>query len=73
MSEHTANSDTGNHPGNAERRIFRRGPWENAATALIGLGLLMMMQPFAIELYTYSFGVTLAGTAAFIVTSHFPE
>ena len=73
MSEHTANRDKGNIPGNGGRRIFRRRPWENAATALIGLGILMMMQPFAIELYTYSFAVTLAGTAAFIVTSHFPE
>ena len=73
MSEHPADSDKGASPGIGERRMFRRGPWENASTALIGLGILMMMQPFAIELYKYSFAVTLAGTAAFIVTSHFPE
>jgi len=73
MSEHTVSSNNSNNPGNGARPHFRRGPWENASTALIGLGLVMMMQPFAIELYTYSFAVTLAGTAAFLVTSHFPE
>ncbi len=33
----------------------------------------MLMQPFALDLYTWSFGVILAGTLAFLVTSHFPE
>jgi hypothetical protein len=54
-------------------RIFRRGPWENASAIVIGLGIVMSMQPFAIELYTWSFAVILAGTAGFLVTSHFPE
>lgn len=52
---------------------FRRGPWEMLASALIALGVLMLMQGFAISLYTYSFVVTLAGTVMFIVVSHFPE
>ena len=52
---------------------FRRGPWENLATAIIAAGVLMLMQPFAIELYTWSFAVTLFGTAMFIVVSKFPE
>ena len=73
MSDQIADSDNGNIPCRGGRRIFRRGPWENASTALISLGILMLMQPFAIELYTYSFGVILAGTAAFLITSHFPE
>jgi hypothetical protein len=55
------------------RRIFRRGPWENAATALIGAGVVMLMQPFALALYTYSFATILAGTLLFVVVSHFPE
>ena len=54
-------------------RIFRRGPWENASTVVIGLGILMQMQPFAIELYTWSLAVIVAGTAGFLVTSHFPD
>jgi len=52
---------------------FRRGPWEMVATILIALGVLMLMQPFAIGLFTYSFIVTLIGTVMFIVVSHFPE
>ncbi len=52
---------------------FRRGPWEMVATILVALGVFMLMQPFAIWLYTYSFIVTLVGTVMFIVVSHFPE
>jgi hypothetical protein len=52
---------------------LRRGPWEMVASALIGLGVVMLMQPFALWLYTYSFVVTLVGTVMFIVVSHFPE
>ena len=60
--------------GRAERRrLFRRGPWENASALVIGLGLFMLMQPFALALYTYSFVVILAGTIGFLVTSHFPD
>lgn len=52
---------------------FRRGPWEMLASILIALGVLMLMQPFVITLYTYSFIVTLIGTVMFIIVSHFPE
>ena len=52
---------------------LRRGPWENLATVLIALGVVMLMQPFALWLFTYSFIVTLIGTVMFIITSHFPE
>jgi hypothetical protein len=52
---------------------LRRGPWELLATILIALGVFMLMQPFALALYTWSFLVTLAGTVMFIVVSHFPE
>lgn len=55
------------------RRFFRRAPWENAATALIVAGVVMLMQPFAMTLYTYSFAVILAGTVGFVVVSHFPD
>jgi len=57
----------------ASGRIFRRGPWENASAVVIGLGIFMLMQPFALDLYTYSFAVILTGTVGFLVTSHFPE
>ncbi len=52
---------------------LRRGPWEMVATILIALGVVMLMQPFLLVAYTYSFIVTLAGTVMFIVVSHFPE
>ncbi len=55
------------------RRYFRRGPWENAATAVIGLGVFMLMQPFTLWLFSYSFVVILAGTIGFVIVSHFPE
>ncbi len=54
-------------------RWLRRGPWENASAGVIGTGLFMLMQPFALDLYTWSFVVILAGTLGFLVTSHFPE
>ncbi len=52
---------------------FRRGAWEMLASILIGVGVVMMMQPFIISLFTYSFIVTLTGTVMFIIVSHFPE
>ncbi len=52
---------------------FRRGSWEMVASILIALGVVMLMQPFALVLYTYSFIVTLIGTVMFIIVSHFPE
>jgi len=52
---------------------FRRGPWETLATILIASGVLMLMQPFALPLFTYSFATILAGTVMFIIVSHFPE
>jgi hypothetical protein len=57
----------------AKRRGLRRRPWENASAIVIGLGILMQMQPFALELYTWSLAVIVAGTLGFLVTSHFPE
>jgi hypothetical protein len=55
------------------RRWFRRGPWELVATVLIGAGVFMLMQPFALVLFTYSFVVILAGTLLFLIVSHFPD
>ena len=52
---------------------LKRGPWEMLATVLIGLGVFMLMQPFALWLFTYSFIVTLVGTVMFIVVSHFKD
>jgi len=54
-------------------RWLRRGVWETLAMAVITGGIVMMVQPFWIDLYTYSFVTILAGTVGFVVVSHFPE
>ena len=55
------------------RKIFRRVYWENFSTILILIGVFMLLQPFAMWMYTYSFIVILVGTIGFIITSHFPD
>lgn len=52
---------------------FRRGAWEMLASVLIALGVVMLMQPFFLVAFTYSFIVTLVSTVMFIIVSHFPE
>ena len=59
--------------GNRVARFFRRGPWENLAVVLIGLGIVMLMQPYVMALFTWSFVTILVGTAMFVIVSHFPE
>jgi hypothetical protein len=54
-------------------RWLRRGPWEATTMALIGLGLLMLMQPWSIEIYGYSFVVLLAGVAGYTVAVKLPQ
>ena len=52
---------------------LKREPMEMAACVVITLGIVMMLQPFAMVLYTYSFLTTLGGTVMFMVVSKFPE
>lgn len=54
-------------------RFFRRNLWEWIATVIIITGVFMLMQPFLLVLYTYSFVVILSGTVLFIIVSHFPD
>jgi hypothetical protein len=53
--------------------IFRRGSWENVATVLITVGVIMLLQPFSMFLFSQSFRVILTGTIMFLIVSHFPE
>ena len=55
------------------RRYFRRNFCAWIATVIILFGVVMLMQPFLLVLYTYSFVVILTGTVLFIIVSHFPE
>jgi len=59
--------------GGGVSRWFRRGPWETVAMILIGGGIVMLVQPWSIDLYSYSFVTILAGTVGYVVVSHFPE
>ncbi len=54
-------------------RLLRRGPMETLAIALIAGGFFMLLQPFFLVLYTYSFITMLVGTLTFIVVTKFPE
>jgi hypothetical protein len=54
-------------------RLLRRGPWEALAMSLIAGGIVMLVQPLSIDLYSYSFVTILAGTLGYVVVSHFPE
>jgi hypothetical protein len=54
-------------------RILRRGPLEGLATAIIAIGVVMLMQPFFLTLYSWSFATTLFGTVMFIIVSKVRE
>jgi hypothetical protein len=50
----------------------KRSTWETITTALIALGLVMLMQPWSIALYGYSFMVLLLGVIGFTIASKLP-
>jgi hypothetical protein len=55
------------------KRILRRTPCEIATGSLIGLGLVMLMQPWSIEVYSYGFTVLLAGVVGFSIAGKLPD
>ena len=68
---HPANPSA-SHRGLADR-ILRRGPLEAVATVIIAAGVIMLMQPFFLTLYTWSFVTTLFGTVLFTIVSKVRE
>jgi hypothetical protein len=54
-------------------KVLRRGPLEAVATAIIAIGVVMLMQPFFLALYSWSFAATLFGTVMFIIVSKVRE
>ena len=54
-------------------RILRRGPLEAVATTIIAAGVVMLMQPFFLTLFSWSFATTLFGTVMFIIVSKVRE
>jgi hypothetical protein len=55
------------------RRWLRRNLWEGVATTVIALGVVMLMQPFSLALYGWSFAMVLAGTLVFTIATKLPE
>jgi hypothetical protein len=55
------------------RRWLRRRSLERVATLVIAAGVFMLLQPFSMTLYTYSFLTTLAGTLMFTVVAKLPD
>lgn len=51
----------------SNNKVFSRRVWEPTSMALIGLGLAMLMQPWSLDIYSYSFAVLLAGVAGYTV------
>ena len=65
-----------------DRRERARPRWRDPAPraagrtwrrSLIAAGVVMLMQPFSLTLYTYSFVTMLAGTVMFIIVTKFPD
>jgi hypothetical protein len=54
-------------------RALRRGPLEAVATIIIAAGVVMLMQPFSLALYSWSFATTLFGTVMFTIVSKVRE
>jgi hypothetical protein len=64
--------DTDNLPvtsASTPRRHNRSWYMEKVAMALIAIGALMMFQPFALVLFSYSFDVILLGVILFTIFS----
>jgi predicted membrane protein len=60
-------------PHSSWPKYLRRGPMEMVACVIIALGIVMMLQPLALILFTWSFVTTLFGTLLFTVVTKFPE
>jgi len=54
-------------------KILRRSPLEAIATVIIAAGVVMLMQPFFLTLYSWSFATTLFGTTMFTIVSKVRE
>lgn len=67
----TSDQSTG-QPSPAQRWI-RRQLWEPIFAVLIGVGLVMLMQPWSIQVYGYSFPVLLLGVVGYSVAGKLPK
>jgi hypothetical protein len=61
------------NPDLLKRRWYSRTIWEPITIGLLVLGLLMLMQPFSMWLFSRSFAVILSGALGFTVASKLPD
>jgi hypothetical protein len=54
-------------------RIFHRAPCERATAALIGAGLVMLMQPWSLDVFSWGFPVLLAGVVGYSIAGKLPQ
>jgi CO dehydrogenase/acetyl-CoA synthase delta subunit len=54
-------------------RWIRRELWEPLFAVLIGVGLVMLMQPWSIQVYGHSFSVLLLGVLGYSVAGKLPK
>jgi hypothetical protein len=73
MSRDTEKANDPSGAGRSWPSWLRRGPLELAASLIIGAGVLMLLQPLSLTLYSYSLVTTLAGVAMFIIVSKLPD
>jgi hypothetical protein len=55
------------------KQLLRRSAWEPTSGGLIGLGLVMLMQPWSIDIYSYGFTVLLAGVIGYTIAGKLPS
>jgi hypothetical protein len=58
--------------GTSPRRLRGR-TLERASAVVLGLGLAMLMQPWSMTLFTYSFTVVLVGVVLFSIAVKLPQ
>jgi hypothetical protein len=54
-------------------RWFSQQLWEPASCLLIAAGLIMLMQPWSIEIFGYGFPVLLVGVLGFTIATKLPK
>ena len=62
-----------NSPTNTRSRWYPSAFWERASAGILGLGLVMLMQPWSLTLFSYSFTVVLLGVILFSIAVKLPQ
>jgi hypothetical protein len=70
----TPNPSSNHSAAAAPRGFWRRArTWERAGALLLGVGLVMLMQPWSLRMFSYSFTVLLTGVVIFSVAVKLPQ